>query len=268
MRIVVLVKHVPDINSDRRFTTEGRIQRDVKGGTLNELDENAIEAAVQIIEALDESERSSSEVVAVTVGPANADAALRKAFQLGVDCGVRLSDDAIVGSDIFGTALVLAALVRHLGQDRAIDLVVAGMASLDGFGSVVPTLLAAELGLPQLTLAARLTVENGQVEIERNLDGVSEVLTAPLPAVVSVTDHVNTPRYPNFKLIMAARNKEITVLDLAKIGLDPALVGEGAARSTVYQAVPRPPRQPVELVTDKGAGGLALADFLVRHDLV
>lgn len=268
MRIVVPVKHVPDIHSDRGLTSSGRVRRGADDGTLNELDENAVEAALQLVEALDETERASSEVVALTVGPVEADAALRKAFQLGVDTAVRLSDDALAGSDVFGTATAVAAVVRTLHAQAPVDLVITGMAALDGLGSVVTSLVAAELGLPQLTLASRLSVEHGQVEIERDVEGVTEVLTAPTPAVVSVTDHVNTPRYPNFKLIMAARTKEITVLGLDDVGLLPDAVGGRAARSTVVMSAPRPPRPEAELVIDKGEGGLALADYLIRNDLV
>ncbi|SDD52099.1 electron transfer flavoprotein beta subunit [Sanguibacter gelidistatuariae] len=268
MRIVVPVKHVPDIHSDRHLTDAGRVARGSDDGTLNELDENAIEAALQLVEALDDGERATSEVVAITVGPADADAALRKAYQLGVDRAVRLSDDALAGSDVFGTATAIAAVVRRLEADGPVDLVITGMAALDGLASVVPVLLAAELGLPQLTLASKLTLEHGQVEIVRDLEGVTEVLTAPAPAVVSVTDHVNTPRYPNFKLIMAARTKEITVWDVAAVGLDASSVGDAGARTRVLASAPRPPRPDVQLVTDKGEGGLALADFLIRNDLV
>lgn len=268
MRIVVPVKHVPDIHSDRQFSEAGTVVRTAEDGTLNELDENALEAALQLIEALDEDERARSEVVALTVGPAQSEAAIRKAFQLGVHTGVRVTDPAIEGSDVFGTARVIAAAVRTLGQETPVDLVITGMAALDGLGSVVPALLSAELGLPQLTLAGGLTVEHGQAQISRELDGVTEVLTAPLPAVLSVTDHVNTPRYPNFKLIMAARTTPITAWDLAAVGLDAGSVGRPAARTRVVSSAPRPPRQPVELVTDKGEGGLALAEYLVRNDLV
>ena len=182
MRIVVPVKHVPDIHSDRTFTDEGRVARGADDGTLNELDENAIEAALQLVEGLDEAERAVSEVVAVTVGPPEADAALRKAFQLGVDRAVRLTDDALAGSDVFGTAKAIAAVVRTIAADGQVDLVITGMAALDGLASVIPALVSSELGLPQLTLATRLSVEHGQVEIVRDLDGVTEVLSAPAPA--------------------------------------------------------------------------------------
>ncbi|XBH22108.1 electron transfer flavoprotein subunit beta/FixA family protein [Jonesiaceae bacterium BS-20] len=268
MRIVVPVKHVPDIHSVRTFTPEGRITRSAEDGTLNELDENAIETALQIIEALGADQREAHEVIALTIGPDVADGAIRKAFQLGVDTGIRVTDPALVGSDVFGTATAITAAIRRIEQDGPIDLVITGMAALDGLGSVIPALLAAQLQLPQVTLATKLTVDNGVIEATRELDGVTEVVAASLPAVVSVTDHINTPRYPNFKLIMAARTKEITAWDLTDLGIDAHVVGDTGARTHVTKSVERPPRQLTELVTDKGQGGLALAQYLIDNDLV
>ena len=268
MRIVVPVKHVPDIHSVRTFTSEGRIARSAEDGTLNELDENAIETALRLVEAFGGDDRGSHEVIALTVGPEVADAAIRKAFQLGVDTGVRITDEALTGSDIFGTATTIVAGIRHLEKSGPVDLIITGMAALDGLGSVIPALLAAELELPQVTLATKLSVENNMVEITRELEGVTEVLSCSLPAVVSVTDHINTPRYPNFKLIMAARTKEIATLNLADLGVDPQNVGDAGARTHVTKSQERPPRQLTEVITDKGQGGLALAQYLIDNDLV
>ncbi len=271
MRIVVAVKYVPDINAERGFA-DGRVIRSADEGSLNELDENAIEAALRVVESLDEAQRAASEVVAVTVGPPDAKLAIRKAFQLGVDRGIVVSDDAIAGSDYFGTAAVLAAAIREVGRDAPVDLVITGMAALDGLGSVLAGLLAAELGLPQLTLAATLDVVGASGEqvatVVRELDGVDETLSAPLPAVVSVTDHANDPRVPNFKLIMAARSKKPLEWSAADLGIDADRVGAGAARAVVLSAEPHPARPPAQVVVDKGSGGRDLADFLIRNDLV
>ncbi|WP_425956445.1 electron transfer flavoprotein subunit beta/FixA family protein [Xylanimonas sp. McL0601] len=264
MRIVVLLKYVPDITSDRRFA-DGRVVRDPADGSLNELDENAVEAALRLVES---SPDGAGEVVAVTVAPETADIALRKAFQMGVHRGVRVSDDAIAGSDYFGTTAALAAAVRRLGEEEPVDLVVTGMAALDGLGSVVPALLADELGWPQLTLAKSVAFEDGTLTITRETDDAVETLAAPLPAVLSVTDTANSPRYPNFKLIMAARTKAIETWSAADLELDPAEVGAAGARTSTVEAAPRPPRADVELVVDKGEGGKALAEFLIRNDLV
>ncbi|MFI6426620.1 electron transfer flavoprotein subunit beta/FixA family protein [Promicromonospora sp. NPDC050880] len=270
MRIVVTVKYVPDINTERGFSG-GRVVRAAAEGSLNELDENAIEAALRLLEA----ERASGaigpdegEVVVVTMAGPDGDLAVRKAFQFGVDRGIRVSGDELAGSDYFGTAAVLAAAIRRLGQESPVDLVVTGMAALDGLGSVVPTLLGAELGLPTLNLAKKVDLADGVLTITREIDDATEVLSAPLPAVLSVTDGANQPRFPGFKLIMAARTKEIEVWSPADLGLDTALAGASGARTEVLAAAPRPERAEPEIVTDKGEGGVALAGFLIRNDLV
>ncbi len=262
MRIVVCVKHVPDLQAERGFTPDGRVDRSQGDGTLNELDENAVEAAVSLVE------QHGGEVVAVTMGPADAEDAVRRALQMGADAAVHVVDDALEGSDAFATARVLAAAVQRVAQDGPVDLVVTGMAALDGLMSVVPTLLAAHLGLPQATLAAELAVDGGTVRVRRELDHATEVVEAPLPALVSVTDQSNQPRYPNFKAIMAARKKAVTAWTLADLGVPADEVGAAGARTQVVDATPRPPRENRVLVTDEGDAGLRLAAFLVENRLV
>jgi electron transfer flavoprotein beta subunit len=268
VRIVVLLKYVPDISSDRRFEG-GRVVRDPAAGSLNELDEHAVEAALRIVESQPD---GAHEVVAVTVAPAAADIALRKAYQMGVDRGVRVTDDALAGSDYFGTAAALAAAVRRLGAEGPVDLVITGMAALDGLGSVIPALVAEELGWAQLTLAKSVTLDSeaagGTLTITREVDDAHETLAAPLPAVLSVTDTANSPRYPNFKLIMAARTKTIDEWSAADLGLDPAGVGHAGARQIGVEAAPTRGRPEVQVGGDKGEGGKALAEFLIRNDLV
>lgn len=268
MKIVVCVKHVPDLQADRGFTEDGRVDRSRGDGTLNELDENAVEAAVTLAEI------HGGEVTVLTMGPADAEDALRRGLQMGADHAVHVLDDALAGSDVFGTVQVLAAAVRKIADDGPVDLVLTGMASLDGLMSVVPTLLAAELDLAQATLAAELTVTTAEgdggpaVRIRRDLDHAVEILQAPLPALVSVTDQANQPRYPNFKAIMAARKKPVTAWSLADLAVDPATVGQSAARTRVLEAVPRPPREDRVLITDDGDAGLRLAAYLVENRLV
>ncbi len=259
MRIVVCVKHVPDVQSERGFVA-GRVDR--SEGTLNELDENAVEAALRLVEA------DGGEVVALAVGPEDADDAVRRALQMGAHRAVRVTDEAIAGSDVFGTALVLAAAVRRLGAEAPVDLVLTGMAALDGLMSVVPSLLAAHLGLPQATLAADLSVADGVVRVRRELDHVTEVVEAPLPALVGVTDQANDPRYPSFAGIMAARKASVDVWSLADLGVDAATVGDAGARTRVLEAVPRPAREDRVLLTDTGDAGVRLADFLEQNGLL
>lgn len=262
MKIVVCVKHVPDVQGDRGFTDEGTVDRSQGDGTLNELDENAVEAAVQLVE------RHGGEVTVVTMGPADAEDAVRRGLQMGATHAVHVQDDALAGSDAFATAAVLAAAVRRIGEEAPVDLVVTGMASLDGLMSVLPSLLAAHLDLPQATLAAEVTVEGDVVRVRRELDHATEVLEAPLPALVSVTDQANQPRYPNFKAIMAARKTPVTTWSLADLGLDAGEVGAAAARTRVLEATPRPPREDRVLITDEGDAGVRIAQYLVENRLV
>lgn len=261
MRIVVCVKHVPDVQSERGFV-DGRVDRASGDGALNELDENAVEAALQLVAT------HGGEVTVLTVGPDDADDAVRRGLQMGAHHAVRVTDDAIAGSDAFGTALVLAAAVRHLAAAEPVDLVITGMAALDGLMSVVPSLLAAYLDLPQATLAAELTVTDGVARVRRELDHVTEVLEVDLPALVSVTDQANDARYPSFAGIMAARKAQVTVWSLAELGVDPSTVGDVGARTLVLTAEPRPVREDRVLITDTGQAGAALAAFLDENGLL
>ncbi|HEY5515099.1 MAG TPA: electron transfer flavoprotein subunit beta/FixA family protein [Pengzhenrongella sp.] len=267
MRIVVCVKHVPDIQAERSLGPDGRVVRDDGDGTLNELDENAVEAALTLVEA-SRAAGGTGEVIVLTVGPEDAEDAVRRGLQMGAETAVHVLDDAIAGSDVFGTAVVLGAAIRFLGADAPVDLVVTGMAALDGLTSMLPAALAAELDLPQLTLAAEVTVSDGVARVRRELDVATEVLTAPLPVLVSVTDQANEPRYPNFKGIMAARKKPVTVLSLADLGVEPSTVGSAGARTEVVEAVARPAREHRVLITDDGTAGLQLAAFLIENKFV
>lgn len=258
MRIVVCVKYVPDLQSSRSFT-DGRVTRTADEGGMNELDENAVEAALRLVE------EHGGEVVALTVGGADAVVAARKALQLGVTRAVHVVDEAIAGSDVFGTARVLGAAVRRLADEAPIDLVLTGMAALDGLTSMLPSALAADLDWSQLTLASSLDVADGSARIERHLADATEVAEGPLPAVVSVTDEANTPRYPNFKMIVAARSAEIPRWTVSDLGIDPSDVGEKGARTRVLDASPRPAREDRQVVNDTGDGGERLAAFLVER---
>ena len=193
------------------------------------------------------------------VGPEKAADAVRKALQMGADSGVHVSDEAIAGSDAIATAKVLAAAVNKIG---GADVVVTGMASTDGTMSVVPAMLAERLGLPQVTFASELTIADGTVTIRRDGDTASETIVASLPALVSVTDQINEPRYPSFKGIMAAKKKPVEQWGLADLGIDPSLVGLDAAWTTVVSFAKRPPRAQGQIVTDGGDGGTQLAEFL------
>lgn len=253
MKIVVCVKYCPDAQADRTFNADHTTDRENVDGLLSELDEYAVEQALQIKEAGD------AEVIALTVGPAGASDAVRKALQMGVDSGVHVEDDAIHGSDALQTSLVLAKAVEKIG---GADLVLTGMSSTDAAMGVVPTMVAARLGLPAVTYASSLAVDGSTVTITRDGDAATQTIAASLPAVVSVTDHTGEARYPSFKGIMAAKKKKVESYSLDDLGVDAGQVGLANAWSQVADATARPPRQAGEIVTDEGDGGAKLAEFL------
>jgi electron transfer flavoprotein beta subunit len=260
LRIVVCVKYVPDATGDRHFAEDLTTDRDAVDGLLSELDEYAVEQALQISEASDD-----AEITVVTVGPeeANKDG-LRKALSMGADKGVHVVDDALHGSDVMGTSLVLAKAVEHVGY----DLVVCGMASTDGTMGVLPALLAERLGVPQVTLLSEVAVADGQVTGRRDGDTATERLAASLPAVVSVTDQSGEARYPSFKGIMAAKKKPVEELQLSDLGIEADLVGLGGAWTAVDSADARPARTAGTIVKDEGEGGKQLAAFLAERKFI
>ncbi|MFE3439988.1 electron transfer flavoprotein subunit beta/FixA family protein, partial [Streptomyces sindenensis] len=216
LRIVVCVKYVPDATGDRRFADDLTLDREDVDGLLSELDEYAVEQALQIADEADE-----AEVTVVTVGPEDAKDALRKALSMGADKAVHVEDDDLHGTDVMGTSLVLAKAVERTGY----DLVICGMASTDGVMGVLPALLAERLGVPQVTLLSEVAVNGGVVTGRRDGDTATEQLEASLPAVVSVTDQSGEARYPSFKGIMAAKKKPVESLDLEDLELEADEVG-------------------------------------------
>jgi electron transfer flavoprotein beta subunit len=260
MNIVVCVKYVPDAQGDRRFRDgDHTVDREGVDGLLSELDEYAVEEALALTEA------NGGTVTVLTMGPAGATDALKKALQMGADSAVHVLDDALHGSDAVATSQVLAAAIGKLEY----DLVLTGMASTDGGMGVVPAMLAERLGLPQVTYAGKLQVDGAGARIERDGETDVEVVEAQLPAVVSVTDQINDPRYPSFKGIMAAKKKPVQTWTLADLGVDAGAVGLGAAWTAVDETTLRPPRQAGRKVTDEdGSGAEQLVEFLVGAKLV
>ncbi|MDH2415443.1 electron transfer flavoprotein subunit beta/FixA family protein [Nocardioides sp. CER19] len=270
MNIVVLVKYVPDATADRRFEQDFTVDRVEVDGLLSELDEYAVEQALQIKEKRSAGEGAEEiEVTALTVGPEKAVDAVRKALQMGADKGVHVVDDAIAGSDYLATSLVLAKAVEKLGAEKKVDLVVTGMASTDASGAVVPVMLAERLDLPQVTLASVVETQGDQVRIKRDTDAATEVVGASMPLVLSVTDQSGEARYPSFKGIMAAKKKPLETWSLGDLGVDAGQVGLDAAYTAVEDATARPPRTAGEIVKDEdGSGAKALADFLASKKFI
>ena len=259
MNIVVLVKQVPDSGSERKLDpTDNTVARASADNVINEMDEYAIEEALTVRDA------QGGEVTVLTVGPASATDAIRKALSMGADKAVHVVDEAIHGSCAVQTSAVIAAALSQLEY----DLVLCGAESTDGQVSVMPALLSERLGIPQLSGARKLTVEGTTAKVERQTDGGFWALEASLPAIVSTWDTINEPRYPSFKGIMAAKKKPVLTLSLADLGLDASAVGLANATSQVLDFAGRPPKGEGVKVPDEGDGAQKLVEYLVSQKIV
>ncbi|HEY7594042.1 MAG TPA: electron transfer flavoprotein subunit beta/FixA family protein, partial [Actinophytocola sp.] len=234
------------------------LDRESPDGLINELDEYAIEEGLRIAEA------QGGEVTILSMGPEKAAESVRKALSMGADKAVHVLDAALAGSDALATSLVLAEALKRTG----FDLVILGSESTDARTGVLPAMLAERLGVPQLTLASKVDISGTEVTIRRMTDDGYAVVTGALPAVVSVVEKINEPRYPSFKGIMAAKKKPVETLGVADLGIDAGEVGLASAWSTVVEAAPKPPREAGQRVEDDGDGGVKIAEYLVAQKLI
>ncbi|MGI9018036.1 MAG: electron transfer flavoprotein subunit beta/FixA family protein [Euzebya sp.] len=259
MRIICPVKRVPDTAAEKKVTDDFTVDRDSVETILNANDEWSIEEAMRIKES-----RDDVEIVVLCMGPDSAQQTVRKALSYGLDGAIQVTDDAISGSDATATARVLAAALK----DEDWDLIIMGNQSSDARSMLVPAMLAEFLDVPALTYAKRLSVgDDGSVEADRETSGGHETVQATLPAVISVVEAINEPRYPSFKGIMAAKKKPLQTKDLAGIGLSADDAGHAGSATKVLEATPKPPKQAGDKVEDDGTGQVgakALVDFLVE----
>ncbi len=258
MNIVVCVKQVPDTAVERTLTPEGTLDRASLDGLINELDEYAIEEGLKLAEA------NGGEVTILSMGPQKASESIRKALSMGADKAVHVLDDSLAGSDALATSAALAAALTQVG----FDLVILGSESTDARTGVVPAMLAERLGVPQLTLASKVDISGSDVTIRRVTDDGYAVVSASLPAVVSVVEKINEPRYPTFKGIMAAKKKPVQTLTLADLSVDASAVGLANAATWVKDFAARPPRQAGQIVKDEGDGGTKAAGFLAERKFI
>lgn len=259
MDIVVLVKQVPDTATERKLSSDDNtLDRAASDGVINELDEYAIEEALLL------KEKHGGEVTILTMGPDQATDSIRKALSMGADKAVHLVDDALPGSDSLQTAYALAQALGTVSY----DLVVLGSESTDARTGVVGAALAEYLGLPQLTFARKVEVDGSAITIHRQTDHGYDVVQAQLPAVVSVVEKINEPRYPSFKLIMQAKKKPVQKLTAADAGIDTGKVGLAAATTETLDFTAAPPRAAGTVVKDEGDGGAKAADFLAEKKFI
>jgi electron transfer flavoprotein beta subunit len=261
MKIAVCVKQVPDSWAEKKMVN-GVLDREGVDAVLNDLDEYAVEEALRIVEAHGGNEEgSANSVTIVSMGPERATEAIRKALSMGANDAILVSDPALAGSDALATSKVLAEVIKNGG----FDLVICGTESTDARMSVVPAMLAQRLGWAQLTFASSVSVDPAAntVSIARTTEAGVDAINAKFPAVISVVEKINEPRYPSFKGIMAAKKKTIDSRDLATVG-----VSAESAWSLVADSAPRPPRAAGVKVTDDGNGGNDLVKFLTEKKFI
>lgn len=248
MNVVVCVKQIPDPNNPYELV-DGRLKRDPAQAVLDPGDEFGVEAGLRL------AEQHGGEVTVVSMGPAKAIDAIRRALSMGAHKGIHVLDDALAGADALVTARALAAAIKR----AEFDLVISGVESTDGSSGTLPGTVAELLGIPQATFAKSLEITDGTLKINRQTVTGYDVVECPLPALVTVTAGVNEPRYPTFKGIMQAKNKPVDTLSSADLGLSPE---EVKPTQEVAAVNPAPARGKGEVFQDDGGGAAKVAEFL------
>jgi electron transfer flavoprotein beta subunit len=244
LKICCLVKEVPDAAVQKRID-EGTKRLDRSGEkNLNPFDTHAIEAAMQLKEG---GEIEVDEVVAVTMGPESAVRALHKAVALGADRSVHLTDDALAGSDVAATGYALAKVL----ESESPDLVLLGQQSDDGECYTIGAVVADHLKMPSLTQVIKMDVTDGKLRLERQAEYGYDTVEVELPAVISVGDAINEPRYPSLKAIMGAKKKQLDTQGTSDVSIEADRVGEQGSRTAVLAINPPPEKQAGEIIEDE-----------------
>jgi electron transfer flavoprotein beta subunit len=257
MKIAVCVKQVPE-GTGRIDPGTKRLDRSGEGA-LNAFDGNAVEEALRLKDSTGE-----GEVVLVSMGPAKAQDALRKALAMGADRAVLVSDDAAAGSDLVATSYVLAKALEREGA----DLILFGQQAGDSDGAVLWAAVADRLRLPVVSQAAEVTHADGKVTVKRQTEFGYDVIEAPLPAVVAVSDAINEPRYPSLKGIMGAKSKPQETVSVSELGAESDRVGQDGSRTEVIALNDPPARGDSKKIDDDGNAAQAILDFLAERRLV
>ena len=257
MKIAVCVKQIPEGNSRIDPGTK-RLDRGGEG-TLNAFDANAVEEALRLKDSTGE-----GEVVLLSLGPAKAQDALRKALAMGADRAVLISDDAAAGSDLVATSYALAKALEREGA----DVILFGQQAGDSDGAVLWAAVADRFRMPVVSQAAEITHADGKLTVKRQTEFGYDVIEAPLPAVVAVSDAINEPRYPSLKGIMGAKSKPQETVTLADLGVEADRAGEQGSRTEVYALNDPPARGDSKKIDDDGNAAQAIFDFLAEKRLV
>jgi electron transfer flavoprotein beta subunit len=258
MKIIVLVKEVPDTYGERKLDLEtGLADRTASEAVLDEIGERALEVALAYADA-----HADTEVVVMSMAPESAASTIRKGLAMGAGSAVHIADPALAAADLGLTARTLAAAIRRSG----FDLVITGNLSTDGSGGVIPAMLAELLEVPNATALSSVEITHGSVSGTRNMDGGTMRVSAPLPAVISITEALPDARFPNFKGIMAAKKKPFETLSAVDLGVDPDDLSVPVSIMTAIAE--KPPRTAGIKITDEGDGGTRIAEFLIENRLV
>jgi len=259
VKVLVCVKEVPDASAPKRIDPQTfRLDRSVPGA-LNDFDTHALEEALRV-----GAQEGDGEVVAVLMGPPKAADSLRKALAVGADRAVHVADDALAGSDLVATSRALAKAIER----ESPDLILFGQQAADSDGAVLWAAVADRLRLPVISQAASLELADGKAKVKRQTEYGYDVIEAPLPCVVAVSDAINEPRYPSLKGIMGAKKKPQDSVTTADLGLGPEEVGETGSRTEVYAVGEPPPRGESRRIEDNGNAAEAILEYLVEKKLL
>ena len=258
MKIAVCVKQIPDPATPYQLdpTTHFVIRPDEQ--VLDDTDRYGIEVALQLAAATD------GTVVLVSMGPAGNLQGIRQALAMGADKAVVVSDPALRGSGALVTARVLAAAIAR----ESVDLVIAGTESTEGYAGIVPQQIAEILGLPALTFARKVEHQAGTIRVERQTGSGYDVVSTPLPALISVTSGAVEPRYPTFKGIMQAKQKPVEQPTCADLGFDPASVGIDGSNQRITAIRPAPARVAGAKIHDEGEAHLEIVKLLEQAKVI
>src|ERR687889_42793 len=244
MKICVLVKEVPDAAVTKRINpSSGRLDRSGEKN-LNPYDTHAIEAAMQLKEG---GVIDVDEIVAVTMGPSSAVRALHKAVSLGADRSVHLEDAGLAGSDVAATGYALAQTLKR----ESPDLVLLGQQSDDGECYTIGAVVADHLRMPSLTQVIKMDVQEGSLRCERQAEYGYDTVDVALPAVISVGDAINEPRYPSLKAIMGAKKKQLDLKSAADAGIEADRVGYENARAHCSDFAAPPAKEAGQIIEDE-----------------
>jgi electron transfer flavoprotein beta subunit len=258
MKIAVCVKQVPEAAHLRIDPSSKRLDRSGEGA-LNAFDANAVEEALRLKDAT-----GDGEVVLVSLGPAKAQDALRKALAMGADRAVLISDDGAAGSDLIATSYALAKALER----ESPDLVLFGQQAGDSDGAVLWAAVAERLRRPVVSQAAELSHADGKLTVKRQTEFGYDVIETPLPAVVAVSDAINEPRYPSLKGIMGAKSKPQETLSLGDLGVEGERAGEEGSKTEVYGLNDPPPRGDSRKIEDDGSAAEKIVEYLAEKRLV